>query len=72
MLPVGDVLDVPAIPADLLDLARRIEQYYLTSFAAALTLVCPPAGALKIVRQYELTAGGHAALGAGDFASVRE
>ena len=66
VLPVGDVLDVPAIPADLLDLARRIEQYYLTSFAAALTLVCPPAGALKIVRQYELTAGGHAALGAGE------
>ncbi len=32
VLPVGDVLDVPAIPADLLDLARRIEQYYLTSF----------------------------------------
>ena len=55
VLPVRDLLDVPAIPADLLALARRIEEYYLTSFAAALTLVCPPTGALKVVRQYELT-----------------
>ena len=66
LLPVRDLLDVPAIPADLLELARRVEQYYLTSFAAALTLVCPPTGALKIVRQYELTAGGRAARAAGE------
>jgi primosomal protein N' (replication factor Y) len=66
VLPVRDLLDVPAIPADLLELARRVEQYYLTSFAAALTLVCPPTGALKIVRQYELTAAGRAARGAGE------
>ena len=66
MLPVRDILDVPAIPADLLDLARRIEHYYLTSYAAALALVCPPLGALKVVRQYELTAQGRAALGAGE------
>jgi len=71
MLPVRDLLDVPAIPADLLDLARRIEHYYLTSFAAALTLVCPPLGALKVARQYELTAEGRAALGAGEEALGR-
>ena len=40
--------------------------YYLTSFANALTLVCPPTGALKVVRQYELTAAGQAALEAGE------
>jgi primosomal protein N' (replication factor Y) len=66
VLPVRDLLDVPAIPADLLELARRVEQHYLTSFAAALTLVCPPTGALKIVRQYELTPGGRAARAAGE------
>ena len=71
MLPVRDLLDVPAIPADLLDLARRIEHYYLTSFAAALTLVCPPLGALKVARQYELTAEGRAAQGAGEEALGR-
>ena len=65
VLPVRDLLDVPGIPADLLELARRIEAYYLTSFAAALTLVCPPTGALKVVRQYELTKAGVAAREAG-------
>jgi primosomal protein N' (replication factor Y) len=66
VLPVRDLLDVPSIPADLLELAREVESYYLTSFAAALSLVCPPTGALKVVRQYELTAGGHAAREAGE------
>ena len=66
VLSVRDLLDVPAIPTELLALARQVEHYYLTSFAAALTLVCPPTGALRIVRQYELTAGGEAALAAGE------
>ena len=66
ILPVRDLLDVPSIPADLLDLARRVQSYYLTSFSAALSLVCPPTGALKIVRRYELTAGGRAAREAGE------
>ncbi len=65
ILPVRDVLGVPAIPESLLDLARKIEEYYLTSFAAALALVCPPTGALKVMRQYELTDAGLAALAAG-------
>ena len=66
VLPVRDLLDVPSIPADLLELAREVESYYLTSFAAALSLVCPPTGALKVVRQYELTADGRAAREAGE------
>lgn len=66
ILPVGDVLDVPAVPLALLELARRVEAYYLTSFAAAVTLVCPPLAALKVVRQYELTKAGEAALAAGE------
>jgi primosomal protein N' (replication factor Y) (superfamily II helicase) len=66
VLPLRDVLQVPPIPQDLLALARRIESHYLTSFANALALVCPPTGALKIVRQYELTGAGEAALEAGE------
>jgi len=66
VLPVRDLLDVPFIPADLLELAREVEHYYLTSFSAALSLVCPPTGAFKVVRQYELTVGGRAARDAGE------
>ncbi|MCX6374320.1 MAG: primosomal protein N', partial [Actinobacteria bacterium] len=66
VLPVRDLLDVPVIPVDLLELAREVESHYLTSFAAALSLVCPPTGALKVVRRYELTAGGRAAREAGE------
>ena len=66
VLPLRDVLGVPAIPAELLDVARRVERHYLTSFSAALALVCPPTGALKVVRQYELTEAGRAAADAGE------
>ncbi len=66
VLPLRDVLHVPAIPAELLDVARKVEEHYLTSFSAALALVCPPTGALKVVRQYELTDGGLAAAAAGE------
>ena len=66
VLPLRDVLRVPPIPAELLGLARRIEAHYLTSFSGALALVCPPTGALKIVRQYDLTDAGKAAAAAGE------
>ena len=66
VLPLRDVLDVPPVPPSLLALARRVEQYYLTSFAAALALVTPPTGALKVERRYELTGPGRAALEAGE------
>ncbi len=68
VLALRDVLRVPPIPEDLLALARRIERHYLTSFAAALALVCPPTGALKIERRYELTDSGAAAAVAGEAA----
>jgi len=66
VLPLRDVLRVPPIPVELVELARRIAEYYLTSFAAALSLVCPPTGALKIERRYQLTDAGAAAAGAGE------
>ena len=68
VLPLRDVLHVPPIPPELLAVARRVEEHYLTSFSAALALVCPPTGALKIVRQYELTDAGRAATEAGESA----
>jgi len=66
VLPLRDVLRVPPIPGELLGLARRIEEHYLTSFSGALALVCPPTGALKIVRHYDLTEAGKAAAAAGE------
>ncbi len=64
--PVLDVLDVPRIDSGLLDLAERVRSYYLTSAGAALSLVAPPTGALTVVRRYELTDAGRAALEAGE------
>jgi len=66
VVALHDLLDVPSIPADLLELARQVEAYYLTSFAAGLALVCPPTGALKVLRSWELTDAGRAALEAGE------
>ena len=56
----------PPIPAELLELARRVAHHYLTSFSASLALVCPPTGALKIERRYALTDAGSAAAQAGE------
>ena len=62
MLPLRDVVDVPPVPAELLDLARTVERYYLTSFADALSLVCPPTGALRsCASTSSRTAGGRPA-----------
>ena len=55
-----------AHPRRPLELAAQVERYYLTSFAAALALVCPPTGALSVLRTWELTDGGRAALQAGE------
>ncbi len=65
---VTDVLDVPGVAPELLDLAEQVRRYYLSSMGAALALVAPPAGALGVVRQYELTEAGRAALEAGEAA----
>ena len=61
-----DVLDVPPVPSELLDLAEWVRRHYLTSLASALALVTPPTGALRVERRYVLTDGGHAAVEAGE------
>lgn len=66
LLAVDDVLDLPPVPADLLDLARRVAAYYLAPLPAALALVAPPTAALRIERRYALTDAGRAAVKAGD------
>ena len=64
--PVADVLDVPALAPELLHLAERVRSYYLSSWCAALALVTPPTGALRVQRRYALTDAGRAALEAGE------
>jgi primosomal protein N' (replication factor Y) len=66
LAPLDDVLDLPRVPADLLDLAGRIADYYLAPLPAALALVAPPTAALRIERRYALTDAGRAAAEAGD------
>ena len=65
-LPVLSVVDVPAVPEDLLDLALRVRDHYLTAAGTALGLVLPPAGALRLRRVFEPSAAGRAALAAGE------
>jgi len=66
LLPVHDVLDLPAVPRELLDLAERVAAYYLAPLPATLALVAPPTAALRIERRYALTDGGRAAVTAGE------
>jgi primosomal protein N' (replication factor Y) (superfamily II helicase) len=63
---VHDVLDVPPVPAELLEIARHVRRHYLCSLPAALALVSPHTGALRVERRYVLTAGGRAAVEAGE------
>jgi len=63
---VTDVLDVPRVAPDLLDVAERVRRYYLTSYGSAFSLVVPPTSALSVARRYELTLAGRAALAAGE------
>ena len=65
-LPVLSVVDVPAVPDDLLDLAVRVRERYLTAAGTALALVLPPAGALRLRRVLEPSAAGRAALAGGE------
>ena len=68
VLPLHDVVDLPPVPAELLALAWRVRDYYITSTAASLALVTPPAAAMAVEKRYRLTPGGRAALAAGELA----
>ena len=64
-LPILSAIDLPAVPEELLDMAARVRDHYLTSLGAALALVLPPAGALHLRRLLEPTAAGLAAISEG-------
>jgi primosomal protein N' (replication factor Y) (superfamily II helicase) len=61
-LPIGSVVDLPPVPAELLDVARHVSRYYLTSLGAALSLAAPPVSALRLDRWVELSESGRRAL----------
>ena len=44
LVPLAGVVDVPAVPAELLELAGWMARYYLAPVAACLRLVLPPGG----------------------------
>src|SRR5512134_3599935 len=66
ILPLRDVVDLPPIPAELLELAGRVRDHYLTSLGVALALVSPPASALKLEKTLSLTDAGRSALERGE------
>jgi len=66
VLPLLSVVDIPAVPEELLDLAAQVRDHYLTTLGAALALVLPPGGSLRLRRLAEPTAAGLAALAAGE------
>jgi len=46
--PLAAVAELPPVPEELIGLAARLQQQYLCSLGAALTLVTPPIAALRI------------------------
>ena len=65
-LSISSLIDVPAVPEELLDLAAQVRDHYLSTLGATLALVLPPAGALRLRRVLEPTVSGRAALAAGE------
>ncbi len=65
-LSILSVIDVPAVPGELLDLAFQVRDHYLATLGAALSLALPPTGSLRLRRVLRPTAAGLAALGAGE------
>ena len=62
ILPLRDVLDLPPIPAELLDLARRVRELLPHLVRGGPGAGGPPTGALKLEKPLELTdAGGRRA-----------
>ena len=70
LLPILSLFYVPAVPEELLDLAAQVRDHYLTNLGAALALVLPPGGSLRLRRVAEPTAAGREALAAGDKAAA--
>ena len=66
VLPLRDIVDLPPIPSELLELAERVRAYYLTSLGNALSLVTPPAVALRLEKTLTLSTAGAAALAEGE------
>jgi primosomal protein N' (replication factor Y) len=64
-LPLNDVVDLPPLPADLVTLAGRVRDYYLTSLGSALALVAPPGATLRLDRTAALTEEGERRLAEG-------
>ncbi len=64
-LELRDLIDLPPVPGELVEVAGRLARHYITSLGGALTLIAPPAAALRLERTAVLTAAGHAAWQAG-------
>jgi primosomal protein N' (replication factor Y) len=64
-LSILSLVDVPAVPEELLDIATQVRDHYLSTLGAALALVLPPAGSVHLRRAFAPTAAGLAALAAG-------
>ena len=65
-LDLLDVVDIPPVPGELLDLAVLVRDHYLSTLGVALALVVPPAGALRLRRTLRPTPDGLVALERGD------
>jgi primosomal protein N' (replication factor Y) len=65
-LSLLSLIDVPAVPGELLDLAFQVRDHYLCTLGAALSLALPPTGSLRLRRALRPTAAGLAALAAGE------
>ena len=60
---IAEVLDsVPALPEKLLELGRWISRYYVAPIGETLRAMLPPDVDLRYVREYWITAEGHAYL----------
>ena len=58
--PIGQLLDGPAVPRDLLALARFVADYYLAPLGEALRLLLPPAEQASVEELLVLTPAGSA------------
>jgi primosomal protein N' (replication factor Y) len=66
LLPLRALVDLPPLPSDLVALAARLRDYYVSSLGSALALVAPAAASLRLEREVELTTAGARALEEGD------